>query len=78
MTRTVNDFVPEAFDLNCELDGVAYTLLGIANQIGSDQDSLTDETLVASLHSIQEHILRISEDWLLLSEIVTEKGKGKA
>lgn len=67
--------IPDASELFAELDGIALTLLGISNQLSGDCDRLTEESLVEVFFSLQRHILRIAEDWMIYSEMMEERAR---
>ena len=69
-----HEVIPDAFQLHTELDGVGHNLDCILTLIKDlegmipqyDQPSM--DAICETLYSIQEHIFRISEDWMLISE----------
>lgn len=67
--------VTDETDLFCELNGIAGTLTAISNQCGDNTEHLTEEALQNVLYSLSQHIKRISEDWMLLSEMQTGRIK---
>lgn len=75
-----NELKKDAFDLGAELDGIGHNINAIANLI-KDHDDIPahDQLSMASvgevLFSIQEHIFRISEDWVTYTERLEEQVK---
>ena len=58
--------ISDSLDFSAELDGCAATVNMIYNLIDSKEtcSQLSDKSLCEMLHALQEHLYRISEDWL--------------
>lgn len=75
-----HEVIPDAFQLHTELDGVGHNLNCILNLIKDregvpkyDQPSM--DAICETLYSIQEHVFRISEDWMLYTEMLQQRVK---
>lgn len=75
-----HEVIPDAFQLHTELDGIGHNLNCILNLIKDreeipkyDQPSMT--AICETLYSLQEHIFRISEDWMIHTEHLEERVK---
>ena len=75
-----HEVIPDAFQLHTELDGIGHNLNCILNLIKDrekipkyDQPSMT--AICETLYSLQEHIFRISEDWMIHTELLEERVK---
>lgn len=74
--------VPDALTLSAELDGIAAmaNCLAILIQDGGRAydrayDKPSEDILAEALYSINHHISRVSEDWLIYSEMLEESIK---
>ena len=65
--------VPDAWQLNAELDGIGHIIVGLYNQMDAEScDHLTESSMKEALYAVQKYVFRVSEDWRQYAEEMEE------
>ena len=64
----------DLYEISTEINAISMIVIGFANQIGEDSDSLQNEPFKSALFGVSRHLNRVAES---LDEIDEEMAKGR-
>ena len=64
----------DLYEISTEINAISMIVIGLANQIGEDSDSLHNEPFKSALFGVSRHLNRVAES---LDEIDEEMAKGR-
>ena len=64
----------DLYEISTEINAISMIVIGLANQIGEDSDSLQNERFKSALFGVSRHLNRVAES---LDEIDEEMAKGR-
>ena len=64
----------DLYEISTEINAISMIVIGLANQIGEDSDSLQYEPFKSALFGVSRHLNRVAES---LDEIDEEMAKGR-
>lgn len=64
----------DLYEISTEINAISMIVIGLANQIGEDSDSLQNEPFKSTLFGVSRHLNRVAES---LDEIDEEMAKGR-
>ena len=64
----------DLYEISTEINAISMIVIGLANQIGEDSDSLQNEPFTSALFGVSRHLNRVAES---LDEIDEEMAKGR-
>ena len=64
----------DLYEISTEINAISMIVIGLANQIGEDSDSLQNEPCKSALFGVSRHLNRVAES---LDEIDEEMAKGR-
>ena len=64
----------DLYEISTEINAISMIVIGLANHIGEDSDSLQNEPFKSALFGVSRHLNRVAES---LDEIDEEMAKGR-